>query len=215
MINHLKKIFSLRNIKQYIHKIDYYPIVELNDKFQKRKILNVIGGELNPDKVFYVIRRYPSMGIFSNLAYVINHIQIAERMGFIPIVDMKNYPSVYNEKQKIFNTNNSWEYYFEPLTKYSLEEVYSSKNILMTDNRFYRDKEFKNKITTSKKLVNILNKKIKIKKTKLRTIDYLKRKLFNNKKILGVHHRGTSYKIVEYPIKINKLINIINEINKI
>ncbi len=212
MINHLKKIFSLRNIKQYIHKIDYYPIVKLNDKFQKRKIMNVIGGELNPDKIFYVIRRYPSMGIFSNLAYVINHIQMAEGMGFIPIVDMKNYPSVYNEKQKIFNTNNSWEYYFEPLTKYSLEEVYNSKNILMTDSRFYRDKEFKNKITTSEKLVNILNKKIKIKKTKLKTINYLKRKLFNNKKILGVHHRGTSYKIVEYPITINQMINIINEI---
>ena len=31
-------------------------------------------------------------------------------------------------------------------------------------------------------------------------------------KILGVHHRGTGYKITEYPITINQMINIINEI---
>ena len=95
---------------------------------------------------------------------------------------------------------------------FTLDEVYKSKNILMTDNKFYRDKEFKNKITSSNLLLEILKKQIKIKKTKLKTINFLKNKLFEGKKILGVHHRGTGYKITEYPITINQMINIINEI---
>lgn len=141
MKNIFKNLFSKKFIKKILYKNEYSPIVNLNDNIQKRKILDVIGGELNPDKVFYIIRRYPGTGLFSNLAYVINHIQIANRMGFVPIVDMKNYPTVYNEKKKIFGTYNSWEYYFEKLNNFDLDEVYKSKNIIMTDNKFYRDKE--------------------------------------------------------------------------
>ena len=163
-------------LKKILYKNEYSSIVPINDNFKKRKISEIIGGKLNPDKVFYIIRRYPGTGLLSNLAYVINHIQIANRMGFIPIVDMKNYPSVYNENDKIFGTLNSWEYYFEQLTDYSLDEVYQSKNIIITDNKFYRDEEFKNKITTSDNLVTLLKKKIlgnssfKIQKEKAGTI---------------------------------------------
>ena len=212
MKNYFRKIFSKSLLRKLIYKNEYSPIVPVNDNIKKRKILDVIGGNLNPDKVFYVIRRYPGTGIFSNLAYVINHLQIANRMGFIPVVDMQNYPTVYNEKKKIFGTHNSWEYYFEKVSNYSLEEVYKSKNIIMTDNRFYRDEEFKNKITSSEILLKILKNQIIIKKSKLKTFEYLKRKVFKDKKILGVHHRGTGYKITEYPITINQMINIINEI---
>ena len=201
-------------IRKIIYKNEYGSIVPLNDKFKTRNLAEIIGGKLNPDKVFYVIRRYPGTGIFSNLAYVVNHIQVANRMGFIPIVDMQNFPSIYNENKKIFNTLNSWEYFFEQLTDYNLDEVYKSKNIIITDNKFYRDEEFKNRITASNNLIKILNDKIKIKKTKLKTIHYLKNRLFNGKKILGIHHRGTGYKITEYPITVNQMINIINEILK-
>ena len=201
-------------IRKIIYKNEYDSIVSLNDKFKKRGLAEIFGGQLNPDKVFYVIRRYPGTGIFSNLAFVVNHIQIANRMGFIPIVDMQNFPSIYNENKKIFETLNSWEYYFEQLTDYNLDEVYKSKNVIITDNKFYRDEEFKNRITTSDNLIKILNNNIKVKKTKLKTINYLKNKLFDGKKILGIHHRGTGYKITEYPITVNQMINIINEILK-
>ena len=106
MKNYLKSILSLNLIKKIIYKNEYSPITPLNDNVEKRKVLDILGGDLNPDKVFYVIRRCPGTGLFSNLAYVMNHIQIANRMGFIPVVDMKNYPTVYNEKEKIFGTYN-------------------------------------------------------------------------------------------------------------
>ena len=187
-------ILMKKYLKKILYKNEYSSIVPINDNFKKRKISEIIGGKLNPDKVFYIIRRYPGTGLLSNLAYVINHIQIANRMGFIPIVDMKNYPSVYNENDKIFGTLNSWEYYFEQLTDYSLDEVYQSKNIIITDNKFYRDEEFKNKITTSDNLVTLLKKKIlgnssfKIQKEKAGTIYNRKQNNFDLNVKVKYHH---------------------------
>ena len=205
-------LFIRKYLRKLIYRDSVNSIVPINKTNKLRNAVLIIGGKLNPDKVFYIIQRYPGTGFFSNLAFIVNHIQVANRMGFIPIVDMKNFPSFYNEHKKIFGTLNSWEYYFEQLTNYSLDEVYKSKNLILTDGRFYRDEEFKNKITSSKNLLKIFNEKIKIKKTKFKTITYLKKKLFTGKKILGIHHRGTTYKTTEYPITINQMINIINEI---
>ena len=181
MKNYLKSILSLNLIKKIIYKNEYSPITPLNDNVEKRKVLDILGGDLNPDKVFYVIRRYPGTGLFSNLAYVMNHIQIANRMGFIPVVDMKNYPTVYNEKEKILELIIRGNIILKNYQILLLDEVYKSKNILMTDNKFYRDKEFKNKITSSNLLLEILKKQIKIKKTKIKNYKFFKNKLFEGK----------------------------------
>ncbi len=135
-------------------------------------------------------------------------------MGFIPVVDMENYPTIYNENKKIFNTYNSWEYYYEQIFPYSLEEVYKSKNIIITDSTFYSNIDFSYNITDKKELVEIFHKYIKVKKNKIKTINYLKKKLFKDYKILGVHFRGTGYKLARnpYPATINQMINKINEI---
>ena len=53
-------------------------------------------------------------------------------MNAIPVVDMKNFSTKYNELNKIKNTFNSWNYYFEPISKYSLEEVYESKSVIIS-----------------------------------------------------------------------------------
>ena len=90
-----------------------------------------------------------------------NHMRLAYSMNFFPIVDMQNYPSVYNEKKKIFDTYNSWEYYFDQISNYSLEEVYKSKNIILTDNIFYKEKEFNYSMTSSDALLQIFHEKIK------------------------------------------------------
>tara|TARA_B100002051_G_C16742591_1_gene645264 strand:+ start:3970 stop:5055 length:1086 start_codon:yes stop_codon:yes gene_type:complete len=209
--NFLKKIYY-----KYFKARENLPIIKSKNTNKKRKIFNIIGGDLNKDKIFYIIQRYPGLGLFSNLTFVVNHIRIAENMGFIPIVDMQNYPTIYNEKEKILNTFNSWEYYFEQVSKYSLEEVYSSKNVIITDNTFYSNIDFDYNITDKSELVEIFKKYIKLNKFKTKTINYLRHKLFKNKKILGVHFRGTGYKYFRnpYPLTINQMINKINEILK-
>ena len=185
-----------------------------NNKLQKRTIFSFAGGNINPGKVFYVIQRHPGTGIFSNLTFVINHIKIALDMGFIPIVDMENYTNIYNENKKICNTYNSWEYYYEQISPYTLEEVYKSKNIILTSSTFYSEIDFSYNITDKKELLDIFYKYIKVKRNKFKTIQYLKKKLFHNKRVLGVHFRGTGYKYGRnpYPVTANQLINKINEI---
>ena len=119
-------------------------------------------GENNSDKTFYVIKRTPGTGFFSNLTFILNHLLISEKLGYIPIIDMENYKTIYNEKTKIKNTLNAWEYYFEKLNKFELSDVYKSKNVIITNNKFYRN--FYYNFLENEKLKEFFINKIKIKK---------------------------------------------------
>ena len=92
-------------------------------------------GNSNPTKYFYIIRRAPGAGFFSNLNFVIHHLLICDNLKMIPVIDMENFQTFYNCKDKILGTFNSWNYYFKPVSKYTLEEVYKSKNVIICDNR--------------------------------------------------------------------------------
>ena len=46
---------------------------------------------------------------------------------------MQNFFTIYNENNKVDKTYNAWEYYFEQLSNFTLEEVYKSKNITHTN----------------------------------------------------------------------------------
>ena len=92
----MKKFF-----KKIIYQRFYEPISEKKIRLPKSKFYFKRYGDLNPDRIFYVIQRTPGFGLFSNLSFVLNHIKIANDFGFIPIVDMENFPSIYNEKYKI------------------------------------------------------------------------------------------------------------------
>ena len=116
-------------------------------------------GELNEDKIFYVIKRSPGTGLFSNVTFVLNHLKICEKNNFIPVIDMDNFKTIYNEKKKIKNTNNAWEYYFEKLNKFSLEEVYKSKNVLITSDKFFHF--FTYNIDLDDQMIRLLQCKLK------------------------------------------------------
>ena len=74
--------------------------------------------------------------MFSNILYVLNHIKIANHYKFIPIVDMKNFVSIYNDHVNISGCENSWEYYFEKISNYKLSEVYKSNKVIISSNNF-------------------------------------------------------------------------------
>ena len=56
-------------------------------------------------------------------------------------------------KKKIDNSFNAWDYYFEKINKYELKDVYKSKRVIITKDKFF--KEFDNTISNRnfKKLV--------------------------------------------------------------
>ena len=206
--------FVKKFLKLLKTKIDnFFLIKDAESLFYKKKLdfrnpvsINLMSfSKLNPNVVFYVIKRSLGAGLFSNLIYVLNHLNIADKNRFIPIVDMKNFTTIYNEKNKIDGNYNAWEYYFENVSKYSLEEVYKSQNVVITKDKFF--KNFSH-VISSKKFRKIGDRYFKIKKKFNKISDnYFKKNL--NEKTLAIHYRGTSYKTSAnhpFPATINNTI---------
>ena len=96
-------------------------------------------GDLNPDKTFYVIRLYSPAGYLACYNFVLGYMKKAFSKGWIPIIDMENYETMYQMKEAVNGTRNVWEYIFkQPYDtatgkRYSLDEVYHSKNVILSD----------------------------------------------------------------------------------
>jgi len=169
-------------------------------------------GEKNPNKKFYIIQRFVGGGMFSNLNYIIHHLKLALDLNCIPIIDMENFPTKYNERYKIDNTKNAWEYYFYPINKYKLSDVYKSKFVIVSDTKTRRLKEFDTFEALSKTHFQIYKKYIKIKQPILDDVAIFFNDNFKKNKVLGVHFRGTDMKTQErhpFPATTKQIISLI------
>jgi len=210
MLNNIKKIIK-KKLTLETPELIFSNDENGNKNLNHSQILSF--GNDNPDKIFYVIKRTPGTGLFSNVVFVLNHLLIAEKFGFIPIIDMENYKTIYSEKKKIFNTNNSWEYYFNNVSKFKLKEVYSSKKVIITSDKFFNFFEYD---MESNIFQGVLNKYLKIKSRFNKIIKKIYKKNFG-KKTLGVHFRGTSYKQSAghpFPATPYQMINLVKKIIK-
>ena len=165
--------------------------VKNKKEFNEPEIMFKSFGNLNEDKIFYVIKRSPGTGLFSNVTFVLNHLKICKKNNFIPVVDMENFKTIYNENKKIYDTGNAWEYYFEKLNDFSLDEVYKSKNVLLTSDKFFHF--FTYNMDLDSEITEILQEQVKIKKVLFKSFKRISN-IFKDQKILGIHFRGTSYK---------------------
>lgn len=101
-------------------------------------------GDLNPDITFYVIRPYyfiePNNLVYRNVAnlltqyyYVLQKLSYAINMHYVPVIDWKNYGKLpHAENYEVNGTLNSWEYYWNQPSEYNLDEVYKSKNVILS-----------------------------------------------------------------------------------
>lgn len=176
-------------IKKYLSDSIALPLIKKKNLNGEKINLNSFGN-LNKNKIFYVIRRSPGAGLFSNVIYVLNHLRIADTHKFIPFIDMDNFKTIYNENKKINNKNNSWEYYFKQVSKHSISKIYKSKRVIITNNTF--GKNFSNSIN-NKYFKRIASKYFFINKNYINYANNFVKKNFK-KKTLGIHYRGTSYK---------------------
>lgn len=87
-------------------------------------------GELNADKTFYIIRPRNDCieGLLSLFWNVVKNIDYAIDNNYIPVVDFQN----YNTQYTINENENVWNYYFTQPTKYSLDEIYHSKHVILS-----------------------------------------------------------------------------------
>lgn len=91
-------------------------------------------GKENSDKTFYVARRFSEVeGHCSMVMTMLGHFYLAERMGMIPVVDMKNYYSQLWQDESKRGKENSWEYFYEQPAGFTMEDISKSKNVFLSD----------------------------------------------------------------------------------
>lgn len=100
----------------------------------KREMERKSYGDKNEKETFYVIRTDSTQhwGIATTCSIVLNGIKYAVDRGWIPVIDYQNYFLVGIQDEEKRGKENAWEYYFEqPDPRYSLEEVYQSRNVIL------------------------------------------------------------------------------------
>lgn len=169
-------------------------------------------GKLNPDKTFYVIRLCPpATGFLANYNYVLGYMKYAFDKGWIPVIDMENYGTLYQENEPINGTRNVWEYFFEQpydvgtKKRYTLEEVYKSQNVVLAkadDQSMYN-----NSLTTEVlKWQHEMSLLVPFKEEMQNHIaEVAKGCIPKDIKILGVPTRGSEQKkrVIGHPIAMN------------
>ncbi len=172
--------------------------------FEKRECKKMYGKK-NPDKTFYVIRGIgKEAGLFALYVDALKEINYSLERGWIPIVDLTNGKTQYNEDFPVRgNIWNAWEYYFEqPQNDFTLEDVYQSKNVILSGWRL-NSKNAKPCVWDDSVLANekeiqkvndFISKYGRLQPDIVNEIKKVKEKYFGNKKnVLGVFVRGTDY----------------------
>jgi hypothetical protein len=203
MFNIFKRIVGFvlpQNIKSII--LLRWAIIQQKKKIkQEFRGTRVSYGPKNADVTFYLIRRRPpGAGMMSNYLFVLGHIKIALKRDMIPIVDMWNYENFYKEEQAINNTHNSWEYYFaQPNNGYKLNDVYSSRNVVLSSLEFPHHEvgysiDDCTKLSHIESYFKIIRSYMSVNSITRDIIERHKKTIgFCSENILGVSVRGTDY----------------------
>ena len=155
----------------------------------------------DPSKpTYYIIRRKsPLTGLFARWKIVGEHIRYALSNGWLPVVDMQNYPNPYLTPEK-FGKENAWEYYFEQPLRIGLEQAYNGENIIVSAEgalpKLYESMpilENRDNVLTEWRMLVKLGL-LQIKPVLMEEILAIREKLFSpTDRVLGVHLRGTDY----------------------
>ncbi len=150
------------------------------------------GGRLNPDKVFYMIRPIPNptVGLMSMHNFVLHKIAYARAHNWIPVVDYKNFPSIYQNQNE-----NVWTIFFEQPMGYDLEEAYKSRHVVLGERGGVQGYGgVVDNPCQIKEDNELLNQFMKLNSKTKNYIDEKQREVFGrHRKILGVLGRGTDY----------------------
>ena len=166
----------------------------------------------DPSKpTYYIIRRRErDTGLFARFNMIAGRIRRALSNGWLPVVDMQNYPNPYLAPEK-FGKENSWEYFFEQPLRIGLEQAYGGENVILSEDSLeifcpwwgMDYFENTNNILTEWRMLVKLGL-LKVKPALHEEILATRQKLFvPNDRVLGVLLRGTDYltmKLQAHPI---------------
>lgn len=193
------------------YQVPIQKIFSYRDDFTERKFSF---GDENPDITFLVFRvtcEIKNNGFMNFYNSVVEMYYYAKQQGYELVVDMKNYFSLYTEIES-YGQKNTWEDFFKQPSAYSLEEVYRSKNVILSKWNTYpmQIEPYSSYYKQIHQIARTCGKNIEysdlFKNFLLREMKKIK-----NKKILGVLARGTSYFVMRpkghpIPTETNKFI---------
>ena len=181
-------------IKEILKSNKFINNLYIKIKWRERDISR---GAEYPDKKFYIIRRHSrEAGLFSFFITNLGSIVKAVDEGYIPVIDMMNYPNSLIPESMV-GKHNAWDDYFFQPSDYSMEDIARAKNIRLgsinapeeyPDYNIFNNKE-KMELWRrySKEFMMVLPEHISSAES------YIEDK-FKGRRILGVLIRGTDYK---------------------
>ena len=154
-----------------------------------------------------IIKRNVWEGFFSNFTYILFNMHIANIYGFDPIVDMESSFTFYNEKIKINNSFNAWDYYFQQDVNF--DNLKKDNNFLYSET-FFSAKFFKYVIENTSYMNFLFKKYIKVRKDILNDVNVFISEKFGISQIIGIHWRGTDIGRVKNEIYIDKFSKLVD-----
>lgn len=159
-------------------------------------------GEKQSDRNIYIIENDDkSHGFFAEYRMTLNYLAFADRYHFVPYI-WYNKDYRYAEKNKILDTDNPFEYYFEQPSDLHYEDAYAGKNVVFAKNAHgdmveaFNRKCCSYEITDTyiEEIAKIAKKYIRYNKATKTYLDTEYRKIKKKGRILGVHYRGSDFK---------------------
>lgn len=194
-LHYIGKALKHINDTQYV---DFYLDMESNPRllFFKKN------GMLNQDKAIYVITENGNgWGYFAEFRAMLCKLLYADRMGFCPYINWgENF--LYSDKKKGIEIKNAFEYFFRQPSALSLEEIENSYMVaysksaeaVMIEREFKRTDSYAGTGDFLKTMGNIYRKYISLNIETEHKLMQEYSELLGNKKVLGVHFRGTDYR---------------------
>lgn len=182
-------------------------------------------GGRNFNKPFYIIHENgDGWGFFAEFRALLAKLVFAERFGMMPYVIWgSNF--LYKEQEGLHGIDNAYEYYFNQPFGYSLEDVNNAELVthsksmqaVMIEREYKRDVyDISNEYLTV--LSFVYRKYISLNEVIENQIYKQINSKFNGEKVLGVHFRGTDFKVGynNHPVavQIEQTINAIKHVIK-
>lgn len=192
--NAIRKILFSKLDREKIKKFYklYYAL-----RYPKQMETRCTFGQLNPEITFYVIRpRNDGVeGLMSLFMNVMKNMCYAFEKGYVPVVDFQNYKTQYVDDEY---GGNAWEYYFTQPSEYTLEEVYKSKNVILSglEIHLYDIPLFQRNYSSEKlkELHKIIFENVQFQKDVQKYVqEELDKLKLNYSECLGLYLRGTDY----------------------
>lgn len=126
------------HIIDILRKLTTFPgisfLYKLYKKYKNREY-RLSNGSDSPSLIFYVYGQDDDTGgLWWTINKVLMHIGYALDNGYIPVIDMKNFISQYQNDGDLYKLN-LWERFFNQPFGYSLDDIKSSKNIIIASKK--------------------------------------------------------------------------------